>query len=376
MQVAEKSATVTGAYNFLVRRDDLSSAMVAGAEIPQLQPGQALLRIERYAMTGNTLSYAASADQLGFWEFFPAPDGWGRVPTWGYAEVVESLHPEFKAGERIFGYMPMSSHLVITVSAPSAKTVSDGSRHRAHLPAVYNLYHRDPLRNEDQRNRRSLLEPVFLMSFVMDDDIKEHGEYGAKSILIISASSKTSLGLAYLLKRRNAGEVVGLTGAANVEFTRSTGFYDRVVSYDEIGALAALESVVSVDMSGNEDVLRQVHEVLGDKLKRSFLVGITHWGGRMLSAVPGDVAEGEEAAAMPGPKPQFAFGPDYVRDRVGAWGQEVFQERVDRASTDFVAGSSQWMDVAYVDGAEATLATYGKLVAGKIHPSQGMIVRP
>ncbi|MCB2014600.1 MAG: DUF2855 family protein [Sphingobium sp.] len=374
--MVEKTAAATEAYDFLVRRDDLSSARVVGAVVPQLQPGQALLRIERYAMTANTLSYAASADQLGFWEFFPAPDGWGRVPTWGYAEVVESLHPELKAGERIFGYMPMSSHLVIAVNAPTAKTISDGSPHRAHLPAVYNLYHRDSRRNEDQRDRRSLLEPVFLMSFVMDDDIKQHGEYGAKSILIISASSKTSLGLAYLLKRRNAGEVVGLTSAANVEFTRSTGFYDRVVSYDDIAALTALESAVSVDMSGNEDILKQVHETLGDKLRHSFLVGITHTASRLLSAVPGDAAEGEQAPPIPGPAPQFAFGPDYVRDRVGAWGQEVFQERVDRDSEDFVTGSSQWMGVAYVDGAEATLATYDKLVMGKIHPSQGMVVRP
>lgn len=375
MQLEKPAQIMTTAYDFLVRRNDLSQSRVDQVELPPLQLGQALLRIERCALTANTLSYAASADQLGFWEFFPAPEGWGRVPTWGYAEVVESLHPELRVGERIFGYVPLSSHMVIDVNVPTAKTVSDGSAHRSHLPAVYNLYHRDPLRGADQRDRRALLEPVFLMSFVMDDDFKEHCEYGAKSLIIIGASSKTSLGMAYLLKRRGAGRIVGLTAAANVDFVMSTGFYDEVLPYAEIGKLVELDSAASADMTGNADILRQVHEALGDKLRKSFLIGIAHSGGKALTVVPGDGGD-ESVAALPGPVPEFAFGPDYVRDRVGAWGQDAFQSRVDEASEEFVAGSARWLDITYIDGAAATQAAYEDIIRGRVHPSTGLIVRP
>ena len=372
----ETTARAIGAYDFLVQRDNLHHARIEPVGIPALASRQALLRIERYALTANTISYAASAEQLGFWEFCPAPEGWGSVPTWGYAEVIDSRSHDLKVGERLFGYMPMSSHLVINPDHPTPNTISDGTPHRAHLPAVYNLYHRDPVRGEDQRSRRALLEPVFLMSFVMDDDMKEHGDYGAESILVISASSKTSLGLAYLLKARKAGEIVGLTAPENVDFVRSTGYYDRVISYDDVAELASLRSVSSADMSGNERLLEKVHQALGDKLTHSFLIGITHWAGRTLSALPGDGEAATEAPSLPGPKPVFAFGPDYVRDRVDAWGQEDFQERVDLASKAFVADSDRWMSVEYVDGSEASLAAYHALLRGTVVPSVGMVVRP
>ena len=52
--------------------------------------------------------------------------------------------------------------------------------------------------------------------------------------------------------------MIGLTSATNSAFVRSLGFYDSVLTYDEIGALATVDSVI-IDMAGNPTVLAAVH---------------------------------------------------------------------------------------------------------------------
>ena len=48
------------------------------------------LRVERFGLTANNVTYGAFGDQLGYWQFFAAPEGWGRIPVWGFGEVVAS----------------------------------------------------------------------------------------------------------------------------------------------------------------------------------------------------------------------------------------------------------------------------------------------
>ena len=54
--------------------------------------------------------------------------------------------------------------------------------------------------------------------------------------MIASASSKTALGLAHLLKANERATVIGLTSPGNVGFVESTGAYDRVVPYGDLPA--------------------------------------------------------------------------------------------------------------------------------------------
>ena len=63
--------------------------------MPGLAAGQVRFRIERFAVTANTVTYATTGDILGYWDFFPTgePD-WGCVPAMGWAEIVESQHPD------------------------------------------------------------------------------------------------------------------------------------------------------------------------------------------------------------------------------------------------------------------------------------------
>ena len=59
---------------------------------PAPGPGQVLVRIDRFAFTANNVTYGVAGDMLNYWSFFPAEEGWGRIPVWGFGDVVRSSH--------------------------------------------------------------------------------------------------------------------------------------------------------------------------------------------------------------------------------------------------------------------------------------------
>ena len=76
--------------DFLVKRDDFRQTRIAESDTPSLVAGQALLRVDTFGLTANNVTYAVFGDGMNYWDFFPAEDGWGRVPMWGFAEVEAS----------------------------------------------------------------------------------------------------------------------------------------------------------------------------------------------------------------------------------------------------------------------------------------------
>ena len=85
--------------DFLVKRDDLRECRVAESEPPAVEPGQALLRVDSFGLTANNVTYAVMGEAMSYWDFFPAEDGWGRVPMWGFAEVERSEAEGVEAGD-------------------------------------------------------------------------------------------------------------------------------------------------------------------------------------------------------------------------------------------------------------------------------------
>src|ERR671937_1835558 len=100
--------------DFLVKRDELRECRIGESDPPELEPGQALLRIDTFGLTANNITYAVMGEAMSYWNFFPAEDGWGRVPMWGFAEVERSEAEGVEPGVRLYGYLPPSSHLVVT----------------------------------------------------------------------------------------------------------------------------------------------------------------------------------------------------------------------------------------------------------------------
>lgn len=350
-----------------VDRVDLHRGEIVEVHAPDLEPGQARLAVDAFALTANNVTYAAIGDLLQYWSFFPAPDGWGRVPVWGYADVVESTVGDVPVGTRLYGYLPMSDELVITPGRVGPDELFDLSPHRAPMAATYNRYVRVPAgddRDPAAEARQMLLYPLFFTSFLIDDSLADGGLAGATTVVVSSASSKTAIGTAFQLRSRDV-EVVGLTSPANEAFVRGLDLYDRVVTYDHLDSLGDGPAAY-VDIAGNAGVKAAVHRHYGAALTASMIVGDTHWD---------DAAGGGDAAEpLPGPEPAFFFAPSQITKRNEDWGREGLQERVDAAWTAYTAWADGWLTIERRVGAEAALATFEELVDNRADPSVGFIV--
>src|SRR3954462_13255744 len=100
-----------------------------------LEPGEALLEIDSFGLTTNNITYAVFGDAMSYWSFFPAEEGWGRVPVWGFANVAAAGDTGWGEGVRVFGYFPPSSRLVVLPERIDARGFVDAAPHRAGLPA-------------------------------------------------------------------------------------------------------------------------------------------------------------------------------------------------------------------------------------------------
>src|SRR3954464_6166977 len=120
--------------DFQVRRDDLRVSRVEAGEeaTADLPAGEAQLRVDAFGFTANNVTYGAFGEQMGYWRFFPAPEGWGRIPVWGFGEVVESQAPGIEEGQRFYGYFPMSSTVTMQAKAGPGG-FEDAAAHRAEL---------------------------------------------------------------------------------------------------------------------------------------------------------------------------------------------------------------------------------------------------
>jgi hypothetical protein len=343
--------------DFLVRRDDFRDTRIAESETPTLEPGQALLRVDTFGLTANNVTYAVMGEAMNYWDFFPAEEGWGRVPMWGFAEVDESEADRVEPGTRLFGYLPPSSHLVVEPVGVEKGGFVDGSPHRKPLPSAYHRYlatGSDPFYRADTEDVQMLLRPLFFTSFLIDDQLADDGLLARGPIAISSASSKTALAAAFLLSRRDGVDLVGLTSPRSASFVEDRGIYDRVVTYDAVSSLGPGPATF-VDFAGDADVRAAVHSHYGDELVSSIAVGVTHWE-------EFGAGEGE----LPGPMPTFFFAPDRVTKRSADWGREGLERNVAEAWHPFCEWTEGWLEVIHGSGFEAVQAAFLDVLEGRV----------
>ena len=361
---------------FQVRRDNFPKSRlveVAEAEGP-LADGEVLVEIDRFALTANNVTYAAAGDQIGYWQFFPPAqesgdaDGWGVVPVWGFADVVASKHDEVPVGDRLYGYFPPATHLKLQPTKVSPSRLVDGTEHRSQLPPVYNSYQRvlgEPGYDRSMDDLRMLLWPLHVTSFCLWDSLQYNDWYGAEQVVVVSASSKTSLGLAYGLDADDgAPENIGITSGGNLDFVNSLGLYDQVLTYDDLSSLDAAVPTVIVDMSGNGKVLAALHQALGDNMVRTINVGLTHWG------------EAGPAEGINTERSEFFFAPSHIQMRTKEWGPDGFAERSSAFLQNTAARSGEWLEIREVRGLAELGPVFADLCLGRIAANQGLVVAP
>ncbi|OYV01835.1 MAG: hypothetical protein CFE45_03095 [Burkholderiales bacterium PBB5] len=369
----------------LVRQDQLATTHLHTTESAALADGQVRVRVAHFALTANNITYAAFGQAMAYWQFFPVPadappagDGaaWGVIPVWGFATVVQSLHPGVAVGERLYGYWPMASHAVLQPARLTAEGFSDGAAHRATLHAVYNRYLRcntDPFYTADTEPLQALLRPLFLTAWLIDDFLADNAFFGATTaapgvrplLLLSSASSKTAIATAAQLAKRPEVAVVGLTSAANVDFCQSLGCYAQVLRYEQLDTLSADAPAVYVDFAGNGALRLAIHSRF-TRLAYSCAIGGTH------------VEQLAGARDLPGPRATLFFAPAQVKKRSADWGPAAFNQKLVDAWHAYAAqvtgAQPPWLVVDAQRGPAAVQAGYAQVLGGRMDPRLGLML--
>ena len=352
-------------YDFLVNRNDLTDCAVEPASEPSVAPGEVLMRVERFGLTANNITYGVAGDMIGYWKFFPAPGAWGRIPVWGIGNVTASTVEGVAEGDRYYGYFPMSGYLVVAPAKVSAAGFADGVAHRRELPPVYNQY---SLMTEalgfpaGQDNHQVIYRPLFTTSFVLADFFADNDSFGAGQVVLASASSKTAFGTAFMM-RDCPHRTVGLTSEANLGFVQRLGLFDQVATYEEVAGLDASRPTAYIDMSGNRQLLAAVHRHFGANLVNSCSVGITHREARA----------GPDPGSLPGARPTLFFAPDQIRKRNQEWGPALFQKNLGAAWQDFLAVVDEWVQIVEAPAPDRLQAVYETVLDGA-PPNQAHIL--
>jgi hypothetical protein len=266
---------------------------------------------------------------------------------------------------RVYGYFPCASHLLVVPDRINDKGFVDAAPHRAVLPSAYQGYRdvgTDPVYSADFEAEHILFFPLFFTSFLIDDFLADEDFFGADTIVISSASSKTAIIAAYLLAKRDGVQVFGLTSAGNQAFVEGLNVYDSVYLYDDVAELPG-ERAVYVDISGDGAVRTAVHARYGDGLAHNAAVGATHWT---------QMTEG--AAEIAGPRPVFFFAPDRIAKRGADWGTAKLDENVAGTWVPFAEWASDWLRVERVSTDDDIQRAYLELLDGKVDPTAGTVV--
>jgi hypothetical protein len=346
-----------------IHRTSIGETILVQVNQRLLEAGEARLGLKRFSLTANNVTYAVFGDMMAYWKFFPSSkDGYGRVPVWGFADVVESLAPDLAVGTRVYGYFPMSQELIVVPTKINSNGFLDATEHRQPMAGAYNRYEIVSAMDGESEGRVALLKPLFITGFLLDDWISGEKAWGATHVIASSASSKTALSMAACLKRRGDVELTGLTSQRSKAFVEASGYYDRVVTYDDLSSLAGSPSAF-IDFAGDAETTRGVHETMGDDLKASVIVGGSHWD-----------ADRSNRATMPGPKPEMFFAPTHIGRLGASWGGAEFARAVNAALDRFAHDSRGWLDVHESAGLEAAQTAWARLLENQVSAKEGIVI--
>lgn len=356
------------AWDLVVAREDLATTRVVEHPLPEVGPGEVLLRVDRIGVTANNVTYALVGEAMSYWKFFPTESGWGRVPVWGFAEVAASDVEGVDVGTRLYGYLPMSSHLIVRPENVDATGFRDASEHRSDLPRPYNVYTTttgDPNYEVEREDLQILYLPLFITSFMFDDFLADKGFFGAEAIVMSSASSKTGYGTAFCMRLRDRRpQLVGLTSSGNVGFTQKLGCYEEVLAYEDITSLSTNRPTLYADFAGSVPLREAIHGHLGDALVYDAVVGATHHDDASLSS-----------GALEGPRPIFFFAPDQIRKRREDWGRGGVEQRYGNAWRAFAPVVEDWVDVKVSEGPQGLRNAWLEVLSGHSDPQVGHVIQ-
>jgi hypothetical protein len=215
-------------------------------------------------------------------------------------------------------------------------------------------------------NYQMLVRPLFITSFMGADFLQDNGFFGARQIVVSSASSKTAYGTAFCLMGKPDIQLLGLTSMGNQAFVNGLGCYHQSATYEQIASLPADVPTLYLDFSGNEDLRANMHYHFGDSLVYDCFAGSAQ------------NTQFLRDTGLPGPKPEFYFAPVQIRKRNRDWGHDVVNQRFDAAQLDFIGwvsnGRHLRMQLAESKGYEQARSLIKDMYEGRVDPQIGHVV--
>ncbi|KAI9016702.1 hypothetical protein DFJ74DRAFT_678011 [Hyaloraphidium curvatum] len=359
-----------------VEQDDPRNVHLESRAVADLANDEVLIKIEKFGLTANNVSYIITGKSLRYFDFFPAQDKkYGKMNVWGFGIVVKSKHAVVKEGERLWGYFPFASHLVCT---PGTVTSTHIVLSRPDLPKdrlAYLTYTRlsgeDPLRvPAELEDHAMVFSPLWSTGFMLADFLSQKTYLGAtsKAVIITSASSKTSYALAFCLRTVDkSARVIGLTSKRNVPFVEGLRLYDEIVTYDDIKEKLTVYDggAVMVDMAGDSKVTRAVYERYGGEanLKGTVRVGATHYEG-----------PGPDKNFYRPKNSSFFFAPAWAQQRVAELGAAKYAELRGSVWDQTVPRLRDFIDIVKVRSVPDAEQLARKMIRGDIDAKAGYVI--
>jgi hypothetical protein len=142
----------------------------------------------------------------------------------------------------------------------------------------------------------------------------------------------------------------------------SINTYDSELSYENLEQNDETKPTVIIDMSANTDVLSRLHTHLGDNMRFTSNVGLTHWDEpRQLEGI---IAE----------RSQQFFAPGHIQQRLKDWGPEEFGKRSMTYVMSSIAKSRAWLKFNEINGVAGLSDVYADVCDGNIAADEGIIV--
>lgn len=373
---------MSDAFRFCVRRDDPAvTSLQPDPDAPAQRPlaaGEIRLRVCMFAVTANNVTCALYGHKLSFWDMFPVGlPPWGCIPGWGFGEVVESQCDGIEVGERLFGFLPMGSYLVLRPGTRSAQGFFDTATERVDVAPILHYFLRwnqrpQPALMDDALF--ALLYPLFGVGYLLADYVAINGANAGGPILITAASSKTAASTAFCLRRAlPAADLWGVTASSHIDFVKSLGCYDRVMAYEQANVGLRREEVTLIDLAGDARLRDALHQHYGDRLRQSISVGRAHW------------AEFRPPqSTLPGPRPKQFWAPHYGSVRVsstpGGLSSAQYNAGLHRAWRDFVSAvvcrpHHPGFEAVALSGPGGIAVAWAALLDGSAEPHEGFVVQ-
>lgn len=352
--------------------DFLTTSLVNGFAVTpdSLNDGQIMVSVDKVALTSNSVSYVigSQSGMMPWLDLFPAPEGKGHIPCWGFGDVIYSKNPDIPTGERLYGFFPIASHLICSPGLIHENGFTDTAVARNGVAPFYNEYRY--ISNEkgyvpEFEDSMMLFRPLFATSYLLESFCEDQNFFDrTDQIIVSSASSKTAMGFGYLLRKNHGHQVkaIGLTSSRNKDFVVGLDCYDEVITYEDVATLNPRGEAAYFDVAGNREVTTRIHQQLGDTLIYSGQVGQTHWTDKDKASDPN----------LRGPKVVMWSGPDQVMLLRERYGEQGFMRNVQSSMIDFMTASFSWLEVVHATGPEAVDARVKSMLQGEINANEGI----